>query len=83
MKILLENTAKIVTLVVNGVQVPARIWQGVMESPNGGIPVHCYITRVAVAEGRPAEDYKEFEDALTETAKMRPEIETIPLRLVL
>jgi len=41
MKITIENTTKIVDL--NGV--PARIWEGTTES---GIPVHCFITRIAV-----------------------------------
>lgn len=80
MKLLLESTDKIVTLVVNGAQVPARIWQGESDT---GIPVHCYITRVAVKEGQPPETYRQFEQELQEHAKARPEIEAIPLRLIL
>ncbi len=39
MKIIIENTDKIVDL--NGV--PARIWEGTTES---GVPVTCFITRI-------------------------------------
>ena len=42
MKLILENTSKLVEL--NGV--PARIWEGKTES---GIACHAFITRVAVA----------------------------------
>lgn len=40
MTITIKSTTKMVEL--NGV--PARIWEGETES---GIPVHCYITRIA------------------------------------
>jgi len=39
MKITLENTTKIVDLVVNGARVPARIWQGETED---GTPVQAF-----------------------------------------
>lgn len=80
MKLHLESTLKIVTLLVNGAEVPARIWQGESDT---GIPVHCYITMVAVKDGQPAETYRQFEQELQEHAKARPEIEAIPLRLIL
>lgn len=80
MKLHLESTLKIVTLLVNGAEVPARIWQGESDT---GIPVHCYITRVAVKDGQAPETYRQFEQALQEHAKARPEIEAIPLRLIL
>ena len=44
MKIRIESTSKIVTLVVGGKDVPARVWQG---ETDGGIPVQCFITRIA------------------------------------
>jgi len=53
MKIILDSTTQIVELVVDnqharcnrpGCIVPARIWEGQTDS---GIPVHCYITRIA------------------------------------
>lgn len=47
MKITIENTTKIVQLSLDGANFPARIWEGKTET---GIPVHCYITRVAVAK---------------------------------
>jgi len=58
MKIEIESTSKIVEL--NGV--PARIWEGKTKS---GIPVHCFVTRLAVA---PNEDCSEFEKELREHA---------------
>ena len=44
MKIKLESTSHIVTFVVNGADVQARIWQGETED---GVPVQCFITRIA------------------------------------
>jgi hypothetical protein len=83
MKITLESTEKMVTLILaeeGFPRVPARLWQGETES---GIPIHCYITRVAVAEGRAPADYSQFENELQEHSKMRPDIAAIPLRLIL
>ncbi len=73
MKIEIESTTKIVQL--NGV--PARIWVGKTES---GIPVHCYVTRIAVAKDA---DASEFERELQEHRAPTPEIEAIPLRMIL
>jgi hypothetical protein len=73
MKIILESTTKIVEL--NGVQ--GRIWEGTTES---GIPVHAYITRIAVEEGQ---DHSQFERELQEHRAPSPEVAAIPLRLVL
>lgn len=80
MKIEIDSTEKIVTLNIDGAQVPARVWQGKSEK---GIEVVCFITRVLVAEGQPAEAYQQFEADLKEHAKARPAVEAIPLRLVL
>ena len=80
MKLTLENTDKLVTLVVNGHDVPARIWQGTTES---GIAVHCFITRVAVAEGQADSVYTEFARDLNEAATARPDVRGIPARLIL
>jgi len=73
MKIQIESTTKIVTL--NGI--PARIWEGKTES---GISVHCYVTRVAVKNNA---DCSEFEKELQEHQPPSPEIEVIPLRIVI
>ena len=80
MKLTLENTDKLVTLVVNGHDIPARIWQGTTE---GGIEVHCFITRVAVAEGQADSVYLEFANELREVATARPDVKYIPARLIL
>jgi hypothetical protein len=50
MKITIESTTKIVEL--NGV--PARVWEGHTES---GIPVHCFVTRIAVNKNSDATQF--------------------------
>ena len=77
MKVVLESTSKIVRLVVDGREVPARVWEGTTSS---GIPCHAYITRIAVA---PDQDAAEFERELLEQRRPSPAIEAIPLRLIL
>ncbi len=73
MKITIESTAKFVE--VNGV--PARIWEGHSES---GIPVHCYVTRIAVPLGQ---DHSQFQRELQEHRAPSAEVAAIPLRLIL
>ncbi len=73
MTITIHNTTKIVD--INGL--PARIWEGHTES---GIPIHCFITRVAVKNGLPTE---QFEKELMEQEPPSVEVEAIPLRFIL
>jgi hypothetical protein len=56
---------------------PARIWEGHTET---GIPVHCYVTRIAVQRDL---DSSQFEAELQEHRAPSVEIEAIPLRLIL
>ncbi len=77
MKLTVESTTKIVEL-DNGI--PARIWEGHTES---GVAVHCYITRVAVAEGQAESVYKQFETELAECRKPSAGVLAIPLRMIL
>lgn len=74
MKITIQSTTKIVHL--NGV--PARVWEGETES---GVKVHCYITRIAIDKDEQRSD--EFETELTEHAAPSPEVESIPLRMII
>lgn len=76
MKITIESTDKVVEL--NGIQ--TRVWEGKTEN---GVPMHCYIARVAVAEGLRGEDYAEFEKDLRETRKPTADIAAIPARMIL
>ena len=73
MKVTLESTSKLVTL--NGV--PARIWEGKTEN---GIPCHAYVTRIAVDKGF---DSSEFDRELQEHKAPSPEIETIPVKMII
>ena len=73
MKIAIESTTKIVHL--NGV--PARIWEGQTDS---GIPIHCFITRVAVHNDL---DHTQFERELQEQRKPSTDVEALPLRMIL
>lgn len=73
MKITIESTTKLVEL--NGI--PARIWEGHTDS---GIPVHCYITRIAVDR---TENTAQFEQELAEQRAPSAEIEAFPMRMVL
>ena len=77
MKARIESTPKIVTLVEANVPIQARIWEGVTES---GIPFHLYVTRVAVD---PKLNTTQFETELRECKPASPEIQAIPLRLIL
>jgi hypothetical protein len=84
MKIRIESTSKIVTLVVGGQDVPARVWQG---ETDGGIPVQCFITRIApeIPKSDPGIDEltAEFERDLKRQADPRPTVHAIPLRMIL
>jgi hypothetical protein len=84
MKIRIESTSKIITLVVGGKDVPARVWQG---ETDGGIPVQCFITRIApeIPKSDPDIDEltAEFERDLKRQADPRPTVEAIPLRMIL
>jgi hypothetical protein len=73
MRITVESTTKRVQL--NGVQ--ARIWEGTTDT---GIPVHVYITRVAVEEGQ---NQEQFERELEQHRAPSPAVEAISLRLIL
>lgn len=74
MQIILHNTSKIVEL--NGI--PARIWEG---KTDGGIPLHAYITRIAVDK---EEDATHFESELDGSVSTpTPDVDAIPLRLLI
>jgi hypothetical protein len=78
MRISLESTTKMVELeTCSGCRVAARIWEGKTAS---GIPVHAYITRIAVLE---SQDQHEFERELKAHRAPSAAIDAIPLRLIL
>lgn len=73
----LRPTTKLIEMIVDGATVPARIWQG---KTSTGIPVHAFITRVAVPKDAPAHEHQEFQEALQEQEAPRPEVEAYDLR---
>lgn len=78
MKVTLENTDKLVTLIHDGQEMEARIWEGVTEK---GVACHAYITRIACDFDA---DAREFELALLEQPRAATEgLGVIPSRLVL
>lgn len=78
MKLIIESTTKLVELVVDGATVPARIWEGHTDS---GIPVHCFITRVAVHKDL---DSSQFDKELQEHRAPSVEVARVyPLRMIL
>ncbi len=74
MKITIESTTKIIDFN----NLPARVWEGHTES---GIKVHCYITRVAIDKDEPRTI--EFRKELLEQKAPSPEIQAIPLRMII
>jgi hypothetical protein len=80
LKITIESTSKLVTFVVDGKPVPARIWEGQTES---GIPVHCFITRLAPTIDINDPRQVEFQRELKEQAAPSAAIEAYPLRMIL
>lgn len=81
MKIMLQSTTKIVELVTDkGSVVPARVWEGTTES---GIPVHCFVTRLAptIPVGDPRQ--REFQEQLQECEAPTTDVASYPLRMIL
>lgn len=74
MQVQLRSTEKIVHL--NGT--PARIWEGITDT---GVKVHAYIARIACDKDEP--NVEQFEKDLKEHRPPSPEIESIPLRMIL
>ena len=76
MKITIESTTKVVDL--DGI--PARIWEGKTDS---GIPVHCFITRIAVDKDDEVAN-EQFRRELAECKPPSAEVEKVyPLRMIL
>lgn len=82
MKITIESTDKVVKFIDReaGSVMDCRIWEGTTDT---GIAIHCYIPRIAVAEGLDSRVYAQFQAELKEQRKPSAEIQAIPLRLIL
>lgn len=73
MKLTLQSTTKIGFLVVDGVNVEARLWIGETE---GGTECFAFIVRIAVKDGQEAE----FERELNEKSVRIEPPEDLPLK---
>ena len=73
MTITIHSTTKIVSL--NGIE--CRVWEGETER---GIKLFCFIPRIGVARDQ---DTSQFEQELTEQRAPSPEIQAIPLRMLI
>jgi hypothetical protein len=80
MNITIHPTSKIVDLQSEGGTVPARVWEGTTDT---GIPVHCFITRIAPTIPVHDSRQKEFQDALQEVEAPSAGVVSYPLRLIL
>jgi hypothetical protein len=89
MKITIENTTKMVELSNGGAGVPARVWEGTTED---GVPVYVYVTRISpqtedvmalvTNATEPEEVLVRFSRELRLCRRPSPDVETIPLRLI-
>lgn len=66
MRLTIENTEEITSIVTPQGEVPARVWVG---HTAAGIPVQCLITRIAVHR---QQDHSAFEAELAETPPVQP-----------
>ena len=78
MKIQIESTSHVTMIEMEGRSIPARVWEGSTES---GVPVHCYITRIAPTIPRDDPRQVQFERELKEC--VAPTVPAIPLRMIL
>jgi hypothetical protein len=80
MKITIHSTSKIVLLDQGDKDFQSRVWEGETES---GIPVHCFITRIAPTI--PVDDprQEEFIRELKEQQAPSVAVQVYPLRLIL
>lgn len=73
MEIQLHSTTKVVTL--NGI--PARVWEGVTAK---GIPIHAFITRIAVEK---SENLSEFEVELDSASEPSVDVAAYPMHMLI
>ena len=77
MEVNLVSTSKIITIVKDGAEIPARVWEGVTAA---GIKVQALVTRIAAQKDQ---DLSQFEAELQETAAPSSEVQAFPLRMIL
>lgn len=80
MNITIHPTSKLVDLQTAGGIVPARIWEGETDT---GVPVHCFITRIAPTIQRDDPRQQEFKLELLQTEAPTAAVSIYPPRLIL
>jgi hypothetical protein len=73
----MESTSRLVGLVLDGQAIPARLWEG---TTAGGVPVICWVTRIAPAH---PDDIERFEHELSLGRDPSAAARATPARLVL
>lgn len=77
MKITIESTDKVVTVVHEVRVLEARLWEGQTDS---GIPVQCLVLRIAAPSSA---DQSQFMAELREQKPPTPEFQAFPLRMLI
>lgn len=77
MKITIESTSQIVTIVQGVAEITARVWEGQTES---GIKVACLIPRIMASR---ADDLTQFDAELKEQRAPTAELDAFPLRMII
>ncbi len=80
MNITIHPTSKIVDLQTDNGIVSARIWEG---DTDNGIPVHCFITRIAPTIPKDDPRQRQFQETLKEVEAPSAAVISYPLRLIL
>jgi hypothetical protein len=77
MTVTLTSTTKVITLIVNGAEVRARLWEG---ETSKGVTCHAFITRIAHLDSA---DATEFERDLKRHQSPSAALDAIPLRMII
>lgn len=81
MTITIESTSQVVEFDTGNGRVSARIWEGTTDA---GVPVHCFITRIAVAGDADPATLAAFRRDLEQQRPPSPALEGMyPLRMIL
>jgi len=81
MRITIESTTQVVEFETGTGRVSARLWEGTTDS---GIPVHCFVTRIAAPKDVPPAVIAQFRRELEEQRPPSPVLDGVyPTRMIL